>query len=80
MPGKTALSMALAYCSRQRIAPPRGPRIVLWVVKVTTSAYGTGDGWAPPAMRPAMWAASTIRRAPTSSAMARKAGKSMILG
>ena len=36
-----------------RIAPPRGPRSVLWVVKVTTSATPTGLGCTPPAMRPA---------------------------
>ena len=51
-PGKTALSTALASSSVQRIAPPRGPRSVLWVVKVTTSATPTGEGWTPPAMRP----------------------------
>ena len=38
VPGKIALSMALAYSSRHRIRPPRGPRSVLWVVVVTTSA------------------------------------------
>jgi hypothetical protein len=41
-PGKTALSMALAWISLQRIIAPRGPRRVLWVVVVTTSAKGTG--------------------------------------
>ena len=58
----------------------RGPRSVLWVVSVTTSAYGTGLGWAPPAMRPAMWAASNMNSAPTSSAMARKGAGSMMRG
>ena len=75
-PGNTARSMSLAYFSRHRIRPPRGPRRVLWVVVVTKSAWGTGLGWCPVATRPAMWAISTIMRAPTSSAMARKAGKS----
>ena len=64
--------------ARQRIAPARGPRSVLCVVNVTTSAYGTGDGCAPPATRPAMCAASTSSSAPTSSAIARNASKSMI--
>ncbi len=62
------------------IAPARGPRSVLWVVVVTTSAYGTGDGCAPPAMSPAMCAASTIRSAPQASAISRKAAKSMVRG
>ena len=51
------------------MAPPRGPRSVLCVVNVTTSANGTGSGWAPPAMSPAMWAASNRNSAPTSSAI-----------
>ena len=51
--------------------PPRGPRSVLWVVNVTTSANGTGSGAAPPAISPAMWAASNMNSAPTSSAIAR---------
>ena len=54
MPGNTALSMALAYFSLQRISPPRGPRRVLCVVVVTTSASGTGLGWKPAATRPAI--------------------------
>ena len=37
-PGNTALSIAAAYSRRHRIAPPRGPRSVLCVVGVTTSA------------------------------------------
>ncbi len=41
--------------------PPRGPRSTLWVVKQTTSAYGTGDGIALPATSPMKCAASTIR-------------------
>ena len=43
-PGNTALSIALACAALHRIRPPRGPRSVLWVVVVTTSACGTGDG------------------------------------
>ena len=35
---------AAARSARQRIMPPRGPRSTLWVVKHTTSAYGTGTG------------------------------------
>ena len=47
---------------------------------VTTSAYGTGDRTAPPATRPMTCAASTIRYAPTSSAISRNAAKSMSRG
>ena len=47
---------------------------------MTTSAYGTGDGIAPPATRPMKWAASTIRYAPTSSAISRNAAKSIRRG
>ena len=43
-PGKTAESTALARSAPQRMAPPRGPRSVLWVVKVTKSATPTGFG------------------------------------
>src|SRR5258708_35186488 len=43
-PGKTDLSIPFACADLQRIRPPRGPRSVLWVVDVTTSACGTGDG------------------------------------
>src|SRR5699024_11993366 len=44
IPGKTALSIPLAYFSLHKIIPPRGPRNVLCVVVVTKSAYGTGLG------------------------------------
>ncbi len=80
MPGKTLLSIALACSSRLRIIPPRGPRRVLWVVVVTTSECGTGDGWTPAATRPAKWAISVTSSAPTSSQMARKAAKSQMRG
>ena len=60
--------------------PPRGPRSTLWVVKQTTSACGTGDGIALPATSPMKCAASTIRYAPTSSAISRKAAKSISRG
>ncbi len=53
-----------------------GPRRVLWVVVVTTSEWGTGDGCTPAATSPAKWAMSVISRAPTSSAISRKAAKS----
>ena len=46
-PGKTAESIFFAYSSRQRIMPLRGPPSVLWIVVVTTSAYGTGLGCTP---------------------------------
>lgn len=42
---------------------PRGPRRVLWVVVEITSTCGTGDGWAPPATKPAMWAMSATSTA-----------------
>ena len=78
--GNTALSMRWASSSLHTIMPPRGPRSTLWVVKVTTSAYGTGLGMALPATRPMKWAASTISQAPTSSAISRKAAKSISRG
>ena len=59
-------------CGRARISPPRGPRSVLCVVVVTTSANGTGFGYSPLAMRPATWAMSTMKYAPTESAIAAK--------
>ena len=79
-PGKIALLIAAPYSSFDRMQPPRGPRSVLWVVKVTTSAKGTGLGWAPPAIRPAMCAASKRNRAPTSSQMSRSGSGSMMRG
>ena len=69
MPGKTALSIAWACSARQRIMPPRGPRSVLCVVVVTTSACGMGEGCTPPAMSPAMCAMSAQNLAPTSRAI-----------
>ena len=50
--GNTALSMAFACSARHRMIAPRGPRRVLCVVNVTTSAYGTGD-WGTRRRRPA---------------------------
>ncbi len=73
-----ALSIFFASSLVQTMAPPRGPRSVLWVVKVTTSAIPTGLGWAPPAIRPAGWAASNINRAPTSSAIWRNGSASIV--
>ena len=64
MPGKTARSTAVASSGEAKMSPPRGPRSVLWVVVVTRSAWGNGDGWTPAATSPAMWAMSTRRRAP----------------
>ena len=62
------------------MAPPRGPRSTLWVVKETTSACGTGLGMALPATSPMKCAASTQNTAPTSSATRRKNSKSMRRG
>ena len=72
--------MSFCSSSRQRIIPLRGPHRVLWIVVVTTSAWGTGLGCSPAATRPAKWAMSTISRAPTESAISRKAGKSSCRG
>ncbi len=67
-----------AYSSVASTSPPRGPRSDLWVVEVTTWACGTGSS-SPvntlPATRPAKWAMSTIRVAPTSSAISRIVAK-----
>ena len=61
-PGKIAELIFLAEASSLvRIRPPRGPRRDLWVVVVTTWAWGTGLGCTPPATRPAKCAMSTIR-------------------
>ncbi len=54
-----------------RMMPPRGPRRVLWVVEVTTCACGSGLGYTPAAIRPATWAMSTKKIAPTLSAISR---------
>ncbi len=77
-PGNTALSIFLASSSPHRIAPPRGPRSVLCVVNVTTSATPTGLGCAPAAIRPAGWAASNMNSAPTESAISRNGCGSII--
>ena len=54
---------------RKKIMAPRGPRRDLWVVVVTMSAYSKGEGMTPAAIRPEIWAMSTIRYAPTLSAI-----------
>ena len=63
-----------AYSLVASTSPPRGPRNDLWVVVVTRWACGTGSS-SPvktfPATRPAKWAMSTSRVAPTSSAISR---------
>lgn len=80
-PGKTAeLSFLAKSVPRARMMPPRGPPSVLWVVEVTTSAYGTGLACSPAATRPAKWAMSTHRYAPTSSAIRRNSAKSSSRG
>ena len=53
---------------------------VLCVVKVMTSTYGIGLGCTPPAIKPAIWAASNMSSAPTSSAISRNGAGSMIAG
>ena len=49
--------------------PPLGPLNVLWVVEVTMWAYFTGLLSRPAAIMPAVWAMSTMRIAPTLSAI-----------
>jgi hypothetical protein len=71
------LSIAFWCSARQRIMPPRGPRSVLCVVVVTTSANGTGDGYTPVAASPAKCAMSTRNTRPTSSAASRNACQSI---
>ena len=81
VPGNTALSMARASSpSFVRMRPPRGPRSVLWVVEVTTSAWGKGLGCAPVATRPAICAISTMSLAPTPCAIAANRSKSIVRG
>ena len=61
-----------AMCSfLANIIPDRGPRSVLCVVEVTMSAYSKGLWAAFPATRPETCAMSTMRRAPTLSAISR---------
>ena len=77
MPGKMAEFTFLAIASSLvRIMPPRGPRKVLCVVVVATSAKPSGLGCNPAATSPAKWAMSTKRYAPTSSATERGSGQS----
>src|SRR6266550_3820963 len=78
MPGNTCLSTSLPNASWQRIKPPRGPRRVLCVVVVTICACGTGEGWSPAATSPATCAMSTMKIAPTSSAITLSVAKSMM--
>lgn len=46
---------------RKKIIAPRGPRRLLCVVVVTTSAKSKGDGTTPAATSPLMWAMSASR-------------------
>ena len=63
------LSISFANSSLVKIIPPRGPRKALCVVAVTTSAYFVGLSTTFPATNPIKCAASTIKWAPTSSAI-----------
>ena len=80
IPGKMFLLSAAASAALHMIIPPRGPRSVLWVVVVTRSQYGTGEGCSPAAMIPAGWAMSAIRRQPTSSAISLNWSKCSVRG
>ena len=77
------LSTASAYSGVASTRPPRGPRSDLCVVVVVTCACGTGSS-SPvntlPATSPAKCAMSTIRVAPTSSAISRIFAKSIRRG
>ncbi len=54
-PGKSALSILLARdLLSVMMQAPRGPIMVLWVVKVITWAKLTGEGTCPAAISPAM--------------------------
>ena len=68
------LSTASEYSAVASTRPPRGPRSDLWVVVVTTWACGTGSS-SPvntfPATSPEKCAISTMKVAPTSSAISR---------
>ena len=77
--GKPAL-MSAGRSARLKTRPPRGPRSVLCVVVVTMSAWPNGVGWSPAATRPAMWAMSTMSRAPTDRAIRPMRSKSMMRG
>ena len=59
--GKTAELIFLVTSSLARIIPPRGPRSVLCVVIVTTSATPTGLGMTPAAISPAGCAMSASK-------------------
>ena len=61
IPGNTDLSIAFANSFLHSIIAPRGPLRVLCVVIVTTSAYGIGDGYEPPAINPATCAISATK-------------------
>src|SRR6516225_5413163 len=74
-PGKTVASICFANFSSHITMPPRGPRKLLCVVVVTNCACGIGLGCCPPATRPAMWAISIKRSAPTESAIWRIRGR-----
>ena len=78
--GKSARSTASGRSVRLKMRPPRPPRRVLCVVVVTMSACGNGLGWTPAATRPAMWAMSTNRSAPTPWAISAMRGKSRMRG
>ena len=61
-PGKPAVVIfAASFGSVVREHAPRGPHMVLWVVKLVMSAMPTGLGKRPAATRPAGWAMSASR-------------------
>ena len=78
IPGKSARLTSFLKRFLHKINPLLGPRSVLCVVVVTKSQCGTGDGCRPAATSPEMWAMSAIRRASTSSAIARKRSKTRV--
>merc|ERR1719282_1772328 len=59
----------------KKIMPARGPRKDLCVVVVTTSQKENGSGCCLVATKPEICAISAMRKAPTSSAIARNLAK-----
>lgn len=65
MHGVVCLSVSMQGLRCRVFVPERGPRRVLCVVEVTTSAQSKGESTTPPATSPEMCAMSTIMYAPT---------------
>ena len=75
-PGNTARSRSRARSVRPKTIAPFWPRSVFWIVVITVSACGNGDGWCPETTSPAKCEMSACSIAPTSRAMAANLAKS----